>query len=249
MALADIIDSVEGSRKTLTILNHTGPERMVDAIETYFTVQNVAVECIETPAGDPENFAVLHDGDTFETAGSVADLYEAISFDNGIAAADEFNRTTYPELLTHVDNTVFSTYDKRRMIIASREIEEAAWREGSPFETTDNTERSLYTGFQRLSLFRDQSTLYSRLADRGIDVHVHGIPDWTPSDTYDVSVHAKDDPELGSVWFVVFDDLTDPTNSCALLAEERGDNEYTGFWTYRPSLVEQIVEYIRRTWH
>ncbi|MFB6301098.1 MAG: DICT sensory domain-containing protein [Halobacteriales archaeon] len=250
MALADIIDSVEGARKTLTIVNHTGPDRMIDAIESYFTVQNVTVETVTTPAGTPESFAILHDGETLEAAGSVAELYQAVSFGDGLLETEEFDRTSYPELLTHVDNTAFSTYDKRRMIIASREIEETAWHEGTPFfDSATDPQLSLYSGFQRLSLFRDQRDLYSQLVDRGIDVHVYGLPDWTPSESLDVTLHPEDDPELGSVWFVVFDDREDPTNSCALLAEERGENEYTGFWTYRPSLVEQIVEYARRTWH
>jgi DICT domain-containing protein len=47
---------------------------------------------------------------------------------------------------------------------------------------------------------------------------------------------------------VAFDGGDTEMESCALLAEERRDGEFYGFWTYDPSMVDELVAYLETTY-
>lgn len=81
----------------------------------------------------------------------------------------------------HVETTTFVSYDKRRMILASREIEERAWRAGGG---------RLYAGFQRLSRLRPQWPVYGNLT-AAVDVRVYGLRDWEPAG--EITIDADDE--------------------------------------------------------
>ena len=55
-----------------------------------------------------------------------------------------------------------------------------------------------------------------------------------------LTVYDPDTPSHADYWWVLFDGTDTPTQHAALLAEQTVDGSYTGFWTYRPSLVEEI---------
>jgi hypothetical protein len=114
---------------------------------------------------------VLRDGDQFLAAGAVEPAFRAIGFDPAALSGEGFVPTEYPTILEHAATTAFTSYDKRRMILASREIETHAWRVGSG---------ELRSGFQRLSVMRYQWDVYAKLVREGIDTHACGAPDWTP---------------------------------------------------------------------
>ena len=114
---------------------------------------------------------MLRDGDQFLAAGAVEPAFRAIGFDPAALSGEGFVPTEYPTILEHAATTAFTSYDKRRMILASREIETHAWRVGSG---------ELRSGFQRLSVMRYQWDVYAKLVREGIDTHAYGAPDWTP---------------------------------------------------------------------
>ncbi|WP_166035684.1 DICT sensory domain-containing protein [Halorussus pelagicus] len=232
MTLSSIIDGVTGTGRTLRVYDPTNPDA-VAALERHFEVQNVVVEETTLPEG-PEDFVVLQDGDEFLAAADLEALRRAVTFESGLLDATCFEETQVPDVLKHVSDTTFTAYGKYRMILASREIEEQAWR-------ADGGE--LHSGFQHLSLLRDQWNLYERLGDRGVDVHVYGTPDWQPPETDWLTVHNHDNAEIRRAWFVVFDAPDD--GDCALLAEERAPNEFSGFWTYDSSLTGDVLVYLR----
>lgn len=232
MTLSSIIDDVRGTGRTLRVYDPSDPDA-VSALERHFEVQNVAVETAALPEG-PDDFVVLQDGDEFLAAADLGTLRRAVTFESGLLDATDFEETQVPDVLKHVSDTTFTAYGKQRMVLASREIEERAWRsEGG----------ELHAGFQHLSLFRDQWDLYERIANRGVDVHAYGTPDWRPPETEWLTVHGDDSAEIRTSWFVVFD--APENGDCGLLAAERAPNEFAGFWTYDSALTGDVLGYLR----
>ncbi|WP_115862760.1 DICT sensory domain-containing protein [Halorussus litoreus] len=235
MTLSSIIEDVTGEARTLTVYDSSDPEA-VQAVEEYFSVQRVSVEEATAPDG-PDDFVVLHDDGEFLAAADLETLRRAVSFETGLVDSAEIAETPVPEILTHVGNTTFTSYGKRRMILASREIEEQAWRTG---------DGELHSGFQDLSLFRDQWDLYERVASHGVDIHAYGVPDWRPPEVPWLTVHGTDSDEIRQSWFVAFDAPDD--RDCALVATEREPNEFEGFWTYDGGIVGDVFGHLRETY-
>ncbi|MDY7081692.1 MAG: histidine kinase, partial [Halobacteria archaeon] len=171
-------------------------------------------------------------------AGDINQLENAVTFEQGFLEADDFYDLDYPEILRHTEDTTFSSYSKRKMIIASREIEEVAWKRG---------EGNLYSCFQKLSVLKEQWDLYVRIGERGVGVNAYGMPDWEPPETDIIDVHEAENGEIEDNWFVVYDGAGDDGKKRALLAEQRDDDWY-GFWTYDAKIVDEITEYINSKW-
>lgn len=232
MTLSSLISDVTGNERTLTVYDPTD-SGSVTAVKNHFKVQKVTVEEASTSEG-PDDFVVLHDDGEFLAAGDLEELRDAVQFQAGLLGATDFHDTKTPDVLKHVSNTTFTSHGKRRMILASREIEEQAW-------STSGGE--LHAGFQRLSLFQNQYDMYSRIGGRDVDIHVYGVPDWKPPEAYWLTVHATDAPEIRDSWFVAYDAPTD--NDCALVSEQVGPNEFDGFWTYEEDIISDILGHLR----
>jgi hypothetical protein len=226
--LQRIVRQVEASAPTLTLYNaDLGSEARRD-IRSYFEVQSVDLRRAATDDGRPRQFFVLHDGDEFVEADGLRDVYAAIRPDSPLIEQTDPGEIDYPDLLRAIDETVFTDYGRRRMTLASREIEEHAYRNGG----------TLHAGFQELSNVQPQRRLYANLADAGVETHLYGERDWTvPGDGH--AIHAHADPEITRSWFVVLDG--DDADKRALLAEERQSNEFYGFWTYDPDIVDTVL--------
>ncbi|MFB6307690.1 MAG: DICT sensory domain-containing protein [Haloarculaceae archaeon] len=238
MTFHEIIERVNGRKRTLSLYNLDVPPGTLDPVVNYFEPQQVRIRRRETETGHPTNFAVLHDGPEFIAAADLRDLHGWVSLDSGLHTRS-FADIEYPDILEHVDDTTFTEFGKRRMILASREIEKAAYR-GEVGE--------LHTGFQRLALLQSQRSIYTRLGESDLDVHVYGLPDWEPPEEMGVIAHGIDTAEIAESWFVVYDGGGDETKACALLAEEVGENVYSGFWTYDADLVGEIYRHLTDTY-
>lgn len=228
--LQTIVRRVEGDQATLTLFNDDtdGSER--EALRSYFDVQTVSFRRGRTADGLPRNFLVLHDGEEFRAAASLADVYPAVDPHSSMVAASDPDGIEYPELLREIDQSVFTDYGRRRMTVASREIEEHAYQHGG----------RLHAGFQSLSNAKPQTRLYRNLAAAdGVETHLYGAGDWTPPGGH--VLHEYDDPEILRSWFVVLD-APDERDKRALLAEEREPGEFYGFWTYDADTVQTILD-------
>jgi hypothetical protein len=232
MTISSIIADVTGNERTLTVYDPTDPDA-VSAVERHFEVQQVSVDVASAPEG-PSDFVVLHDDGEFLAGADLEDLRRAVTFEQGLIEATDFEDTQIPDVLTHVNDTTFTSYGNERMILASREIEERAWR---------TTAGELHAGFQQLSLLHDQWNLYDRIGNRGVDVHVYGSPDWRPPSPDWVTVHGDDCAEIRESWFVVFD--APDGSDCALVAEERETNDFEGFWTYDDGIVTDVLGHLQ----
>jgi len=223
-SLRRLMAEVRGREKTLTVYAGRDAD-VVSALREYFASQHVA---IEHEVVDESPRAVLRDdgGERLASVGADA-LRELASRD----LHEVGESAPYSPLLEHLDGTTFTSYDRRQMTMASREIEDRAWRANSG---------QLHAGFQRLSNVRKERETYEQLAASDLDVHVYGVPDADLGDP-PFAVHGSDAEELALTWFVLFDGGGNREQSSALLAEEREDGGFYGFWTYDPTLVERAL--------
>jgi DICT domain-containing protein len=226
MSLRVVIERVRGSQKTLTV--YTAPDTtIVPDLREYFASQNVVVE--EAAATDRPECAVLSDGD--ESLATVGlDALRSLTEGSVRTVGDD---VAYSPLLEHLDRTTFTSYNHHQMVQASREIEDRAWRaEGG----------RLSAGFQRLSNFVPERETYAKLASSGVDVEVYGAPDVDVDSPPGVTVRATESLDIAATWFVMFDSGSEDGQSSALLAEERHDGGFYGFWTYDDALVADALD-------
>jgi hypothetical protein len=234
MGLFEIIAAVDDAEKTLTVFN---PEAGVPtALREHFADRNLSIEKTESAAG-PRNYAVLSSGDEFLAAIDVSDV---LAPTNGVAP--DFTRETYEVVLDELDETMFTSYDTQRMVAASKEIEDRAWR-GAAGE--------LHAGFQTCGRFASQADVYDHIAGRGsLDVHVYAHPEG--SEAFDPpaapTLHLSTETEIHDTWFVAYDGGGVDAAKCALLAEERLPGSFYGFWTYDGETVDEIIDYLRTTY-
>ena len=233
MTLRELIEGVEAHEKTLTVFD---PEPgAVESLREHFGDRNLVVKRASADGG-PQNYAVLGRGDKFVTAVSVASL-----LDPDERAGSRMVDSPYQPILDHLDETMFTSYDRGRMLAASREIEDRAFRVASG---------TLHAGFQYPSNVEPQREAYERLGDRGdLDVHVYVAPGDSIDPLDDVSLHVEDCDEIRRSWFVAFDGGGLRENMCALVAEERENLEgFYGFWTYDPSTVDYVLNHLNATY-
>jgi hypothetical protein len=231
MSLRELIAGVEAHEKTLTVYNPA--DGVVDALREALEDRNVFV--VEEWTRGPENFLVLSRDGEFLAAVAVDDVLEPTAETRPGFVAD-----SYRPILDHLDETMFTSYGHGKMMAATREIEDRAWRMGRG---------ELHSGFQRVENVRPQAEAYERLAGRdSLDVHAYAAPDGEVPDIEGVNLHLRDTAEVRRSWFVVYDGGGVDDNKCALLAEERGEDGFYGFWTYDPSTVDYIATYLRETY-
>ncbi|SFR41856.1 DICT sensory domain-containing protein [Halogeometricum limi] len=230
MSLTELITGVEDSEKTLIV--HNADDATVESVTERFADRNVTVTTASTADGPPE-YAVLSEGDRVLTATSLSEVLP----DGGHPRQPEFTSNPYKPILDRLDETMFTSFDPSRMLSASREIEDRAWRAG---------EGTLYAGFQHYSTLEKQLGTYEQLGTKPeLDVTAIAFPDAELSDhdgTFEV--YPDRSREIRDVWFVAYDGGGDDDAKCALVAEEREPRRFYGFWTYDPRTVDYIFDYV-----
>jgi DICT domain-containing protein len=224
MSLGRIVDRVERHERRVTL--QSPPSRaVVSAVRRTFGPQGVSVD-VEDGADRPS--ALVHDDGDVVTAVPLGDN------DASFEAATE----ALTDALSTLDRTTFVSYDLRGMFATTREIEDRAWRVGGG---------RLRAGFQRVDALSEQAAVYTQLAT-ALDVHAYAVPDGSPPDMGGTVVHLEPASEIGRSWFVVYDGDGRAEHKCALVAEERGTRQFSGFLTYAPDLVDEVDDYIATTY-
>jgi DICT domain-containing protein len=234
MSLTELIAGVEAHEKRLTVFN--ADDDVVRALRERFADRNLSVEGATAEAG-PDNYAVLSENGQFLAAIAVEDV-SSESAERTVGFAD----ATYRPVLDQLDETMFTSYSTQKMVAASREIEDRAWRIGRG---------SLHAGFQRMSVLADELPVYDRLAERdGLSVHAYAYPDGEGSldASPHLTIHDDDSDEILNSWFVVYDGDGVNENKCALVAEEREPRRFYGFWTYDTETVDYVVNHLEHTY-
>ncbi|MES3161181.1 MAG: DICT sensory domain-containing protein [Halorubrum sp.] len=246
MSLIELIAGVEAREATLTVFDRD-PEA-ASTLAEHFADRNVHVVAGSANEG-PDGYAVLSRDGEFVTAVAVAELLPGYGDEDAEAddadrndtaasghAADPTPRRVGKPVLDHLDETMFTSYSRRDMVAASREIEDRAWRVGRG---------ELHAGFQTLDVLTGETTTYDRLGEKtALDVHAYATAEGEPPDAGRYTVHVARSAEIRETWFVAYDGGGVDEAKCALLAEERAPGEFYGFWSYDPETVDTIVDYL-----
>ena len=202
------------------------------SLDSRFGGSSVTLERKPLPPHGPDPFVTVHVGDQVVGSISLADFEELLAPPIVRPGDREGVSEIYRALFDLLDNTVFDSLDRGQLLGASREIEDRAFRVGHG---------TLRASFQALSAFRSEVDVYRYLAsDTALDVHVYGEADWEPPEISGVTYHRSDARTVSRFWALAFDGGGDETQSCGLVAKEQ-DDEYAGFWTYDPEIVETIA--------
>jgi hypothetical protein len=205
-------------------------------IDTQFASRSVSVTHETLPPGAPDPFVVIEEHGEFAGAISVSDFQELLEPPIVRPGERDDIPAGYRVLVDLLDETVFTSLERRQLLAVSREIEDRALRVGSG---------TLRASFQTFSRFEPQMELYRRLAaETDLDIHVSGVEDWTPPDIPGLTYHPDTEGRLERYWMVAFDGGPQEIQACGLVATERRD-EYDGVWTYDSGKVETILSTLR----
>jgi|GEM_PF-234802 hypothetical protein len=231
MVFGEILAGIEGRRRRLVFYNVEGNTDRCNRIIDYVGVHDVIIE-YTTDDRFPESTVAIETGeetlsvDDIETVADYIDAWESEL--TGIG--------DQPALFGALDETVFRSSNKRQLLLASRLIETRAAQVGGG---------RLSAGFQQLSLAQPQLSFYTALPS-DITVALYGDPDWTPPADTGIEMYAPTAETHADYWWVIFDGIAQQGQHAALLAEEQSPGEYTGFWTYRKSVVDSLREVVDR---
>lgn len=255
MSLEQYLRSVDSSDPSLVVVNRTAPRPLQEMLEAAFEDQPVDVGECELPDADDDVVVLVEDGEVVTTSPLRA-LNESILLVNSDlyrTGTRDLEDVEVPDVIARLDEEPFvlrgfpeSSTEKLLLIVISRQIERMAHRADAG---------RLRTSFQRLSrIDTEQGTrrVYEALGASGVDTHVYGVPDWTPPADAGLTMHGGYTEEFRNAWFVVYvPPDVDPRRATAeersfsaLLALEREPGVWHGTWTYSPSLVAALDEYV-----
>jgi len=248
-SLAAFIESGETRNLSLAVVNRTRPQPIQNMLEETFGERSVDVEELDVPDA-VEDVVVLLDGDEVIASSPLTELEDEILMVNSdlyITGTKSLGDVSLPAVIAKLEETPFrvrgypiSNSEKLPLIMISRYIEQLAWQHESG---------RLRSSFQRLSRLDDERgtrTVYQTLGETAVDVHVYGVPDWLPPETFRGVVHAGYHGEFRSSWFVVFHAEDTDARTAVLVAERVASNEWEALWTFDDERVRAVNRYIER---
>ena len=234
MSLSARIEYVRDKEKTLVVFNPAADSTLVADLSDYFATQNVTVTGKQTRSGEPDSVAVLRrDGEVLASM-PTAKLEELLAGGGIRSTGIGIDDAEYHELLQHLKETTFTSYSKTKMVTISHEVEDRALRVNGG---------ALYAGFQRPGKLNDQADRYERLATQSVDIHTFTAPG-EPVTIPDITHHSEPASEIERSWFVVFDGGGNDAYKTGLLATEEAPDQFYGFWSDDPDLVDSIWQYL-----
>ncbi|MFC7175671.1 DUF7344 domain-containing protein [Halosegnis marinus] len=168
MTLGDIIDAAAANPTRLRVCS---PDDSPD-LSDRFGSRNVVVEHTTLPGAD-EGFVVVRRDGEFVGSVPVRAFDTLVHPPAGVPGSrDGEADEQFRALLGLLDDTVFTSLERDRMLATSREIEDRAWRLGHG---------RLYAGFQSLPVMHAEADVYRRLATKpDLRVEVFATPNGDP---------------------------------------------------------------------
>jgi hypothetical protein len=250
-SLNAFIESAETRDLSMAVVNRTRPRPIQTMLEETFGDRSVEVGELDVPDADEDVVVLLDDEDEIVASSPLQALENEILLVNSdlyVTGAKSLGDVSLPAVLEHLAGTPFrvrgypvSDSEKLPLIVISRYIEQLAWRYESG---------RLRSSFQRLSRLDDERgtrKVYRALGETDLDVHVYGVPDWLPSESFPGVIHAGYGGEFRSSWFVVYHTEDADARTAALVAERVGDDEWEALWTFDRDRVAAVNRYIERT--
>ena len=251
MSLSTFLPKTERRSLSLAVVNRESPRPLYQMFEALFEGQSVEVEEVETDSDVSDRVYLIDDGRVVASS-PLVEIEQSILLVNSdlyITGAQAVDEVEVPSVIDALDDVRFSlrNYPKSHkekflLILLSRYVERMAF---------ENNGGTLRTSFQHLSRINDEQgtrSVYERLAGSETEVHLYGVPDWTPPPELEVTVHEGRNAAFRHSWFVVYMP-TDPSSQHAALVAVEGESQtWEGFWTYDSDTVRDINRYIEREW-
>ena len=238
---------------SLAVVGDDTPEQLQDLLTQIFDRQSVevkqSVEIPESGSTSTDRVYLLEDREVIAESPlkKVADSILLVNSDLYTTGARSVEEVDLPDVIAALDETYFrlrgypkSNKEKLLLITISRYIERTALEHGT------GKHRASFQYLSRINDERGTREVYERLGDTNVDVHVYGVPDWTPPPEYGLTIHGGWGQEFRDSWFVVFVPDTPSAPHSALLAIEDKPNTWDAFWTYDPDTVREINRYIEQ---
>jgi len=229
-----LYDALANRAGQFVVLNYEGSTERLEAIRRRLASAGFATHTAVTERGEPTNVGVFHD-DTLVDAVDIDEWWpEALTVERVLDGTDGVDPPAVPG-----DTSVVVSYEatRERLVGVSRQFEERALRRAGG---------RLTVGFQNLSVLADSPRtreVYDRLASNGVDVSVHGYPD---ADVGDVSYDVVPDTDgrFRDYWFILYDGDGDPDRTAVLVALERENGLYDGYWSVDPAVVDTAFDIV-----
>ena len=233
-----LLEKLRAASVTLTVYNYEGSREQLESIAASLSGVGVAVTTDTTGRGTPPNLGVFHRGEDVLGARSIDGRWaEDTDFEALLSEGSDHERVSLPALPGD-GLTVSPETSRKKMIGVSRSFERRALREGGG---------RLVSGFQTLSTLRESDrtySVYTRLADAGVDVTVCGTPDKRLGEaTFDV--FEDTDERFRDYWFLLYDGNGNDGRKAALVSEEQNPSMYDSFWTDDPGTVDELFAIAR----
>jgi hypothetical protein len=252
VSLADIVDSVDAPRRSLALVNRNAPDEVRSMLHSVFDGQPIVLDDLDVDDAAENVVILLDEADTVIASSPLVALQRSILFVNSdlyITGTKGLADIEVPDVIDKLDEVPFSlrgypesNKEKLLLILISRHIERIAW------EADGGTLRTSFQELSRIDDERGTESVYRQLADTDTDVHVYGVPDWTPPPSFGVTMHGGYTEPFQTSWFVVFTpEEGQPGRPAALVALETRPRYWNGFWTYDPDHVAAINRHIERT--
>jgi len=248
MGLEQFVDEREPSDRTLVVLDGGGPEIIRQSLGRLFENQSVRVrDAVPETKQEEDTVVLVEDGEVIESTPLEA-VYNAVlgvNTDLYTTGSRKLEEAALPAVLEGLEGVLFELQDypasereKLLLVAISRAIERRAYL---------GKEGKVRSSFQRLSRINDERgtrSVYERLSEEGLDVHLYGQPDWTPGPEFDVTIHGGYTEDFVSSWFVVYDPPEGVGDPGALVAFRKDRSTWRGFWTFHPADVTRIARYV-----
>ncbi len=234
---------------SLAVVNRNSPEPLRRLLEKMLDRQSVSIAEITREDETQDMVYLVEEGDVIARS-PLLDIANAILMVNSdlyITGARDLDEIEVPAVIEGLTDISFqlrgypeSNKEKLLLITISRYIERLA---------LDNGGGKHRASFQRLSRIEDERgtrTVYDYLANTDTDVHVYGIPDWTPPPHFDITIHGGWTENFRDLWFVTHVPGDAENRHAALVAIQTAPGTWDAFWTYDEARVKDINRHIER---
>lgn len=246
----EFIPDADGQEVSLAVVNREAPLPLQQLLEDLFDRQSVAVGELTRENEQQDMVYLVTDDEVVARSplGAVRDAILMANSDLYITGARQLEDVEVPAVIDGLAELPFrlrgypeSNSEKLLLITISRYIERLS---------LDHNSGKHRASFQQLSRIEDEQgtkTVYHRLADAEPDVHVYGLPDWSPPPFFELTIHGGWTQTFRNVWFVVHVPDEDGLQHAALVAVQTDARSWEGVWTYDKERVREINRHIERT--
>lgn len=194
-----------------------------------------------------QNKLTLYESGEKIAESDIQKLKETILLTNSDKYKTQYNqleRLNFPQIIIHLTDQLFNlqgfpynNYKKLMLILVSRYIENLSFQHGGQH----------YASFQEISRINDENgtlDIYNTLDSCVDKMNLYGVPDKMPPLHFEnTNIHLGTEETYQKMWTVIH---ISEQEKAALLAVDKGKNEWKSIWTFDDQKVHQIRNNIVR---